>query len=415
MKILHLNENDSMGGAAIATRRLHEGLTEAGIDSTLFVQRKYTSRKDVYTYKSGFQSIINTTSSRYNRFPKIFYPERKKEAYNTGYSLNSLAPVIKEFKPDIIHLHWIADGFININELKRFNIPVVWSLHDMWPFTGGCHYSYDCSKYTFLCGCCPVLCSTKKNDLAFKVFQSRSKSIKNLNLTVVSPSRWLSDSASNSAIFRDSQIATIPHGLNLEIFKPAGKNHSRAIHYIPEDKKIILFGGINPHIDKRKGFHLLEEALNILKNKKELENCELLVFGCEEKMIDFQNAIKTTYSGYIAHDIAMPVTYSAADVMIVPSYQEAFGLTALEAMACGTPVVAFDTTGPKDIVTHKESGYLASPYEPEDLAEGIKWVLKNNSNALNISENARNRVVKEFDVKNVVQKYSELYSKILNN
>lgn len=228
-------------------------------------------------------------------------------------------------------------------------------------------------------------------------------------MTIVGLSKWLAECARKSTLFRDKKVINLPNPIDTTIFKPFDKEKARELWSLPLDKKLVLFGAMGATSDPRKGFVQLSEALNKLVDK----NIELVVFGSSKPKNSQNFGFKTHYLGHLHDDVSLVTLYSAADVMVVPSLQEAFGQTASESMACGTPVVAFGATGLLDIVDHKLNGYLAKPFDTTDLAFGIEWVL-NAPNYNELCKNAREKVIREFDSVVVAKKYIKLYEEILN-
>ena len=295
--------------------------------------------------------------------------------------------------------------------IGKINKPIVWTLHDMWPFTGGCHYDKGCGKYQNKCQKCPLLNSNQENDLSKKIFKQKVTTYKKIeNLTVIGVSKWIADCAKKSELFKNKKIVNLPNLINTEEFEPVSKENARAILNLPIDKKIILFGAMDANSDKRKGYEYLKEALkNISIPKKELE---IVIFGSSKIEIKSEYGIKTRYIGSLSDNLSLKLLYSAADVMVVPSLQETFGQTASESMSCGIPVVSFRSTGLIDIVDHKKNGYLAEPFESEDLIKGIEWILEDKERHKQLSYNARQKVLENFDSEVVIPKYVELYKSI---
>jgi len=207
------------------------------------------------------------------------------------------------------------------------------------------------------------------------------------------------------------RIEVIPHGLDLTRFKPLGKHMARELLSLPQDKKLILSGAIIN--DKNKGFQFLKPALRELAESGWVDRAELIVFGSSKPVNPPDFRLKTLYVGYLHDDVSLRLLYAAADVMIVPSIQEAFGQTASEAMACGTPVVAFGATGLKDIVEHQHNGYLAKPFRTDDLACGIAWVLENKDRHQVLSHHARQKAECEFNQELQARRYLALYEELL--
>jgi len=413
MKPLILNTFDTKGGAARAAHRLHKGLQHIGVDSQMLVQAKFGDDYTVIGPQSILGKGLGFVRPYLDTIPARFHPKWNKILFSTAFLPDNVSSKVVKLDADVINLHWIAGGFLRVETLKRFNKPLIWTLHDMWPFTGGCHYDQECGRYRESCGRCPMLNSSKNWDLSRWIWRRKQKAWKNLNFTVVAPSRWLGDCAKASSLFCDLRVEIIPNGLDSSRFKPFNKRIARELLFLPQDKKLILFGAIDGTSDKRKGFQFLQPAMQALANNEWENEIELIVFGSSKPPNPPELGMKTHYMGHLPGDLSLGLLYAAADVMVVPSIQEAFGQTASEAMACGTPVVAFGATGLLDVVEHKCTGYLAQPFDAEDLANGIAWVIEDEARWQALSHQARQKVEDEFAIESVAQRYAELYKEIL--
>jgi glycosyltransferase involved in cell wall biosynthesis len=412
MKILLLNTNDISGGAAIAAYRLLKGLQQNNVQAQMLVQFKKSDDHSVIGPQTKWQKAFSKIRPIVDSIPARFNRKRKKIIFSPAVLPENILKKIKEINPDIVHLHWIASGFIKIESLAKINKPIIWTLHDMWAFTGGCHYDEECEKYKKNCGYCPILCSNRKNDLSYKILKRKEKFWKNLNLTVVTPSSWLGECAKKSSLFYKTRVEVIPNGIDLNRFKPIDKNIAKNILCLPKDKKLILFGAISALSDKRKGFSLLRGALKKYSSK-ENKDIELIIFGSSRPRNEENLGFKTHYLGQLNDEISLTLVYSAVDAMIVPSIQDNLPNTVMESLACGTPVIAFGIGGIPDMVKHKENGYLAKPFDTTDLANGIEWVLEDKVRWKKLSQNARKKVVNEFDIIKVTNRYVDLYKDIL--
>ncbi|WP_353615522.1 glycosyltransferase family 4 protein [Colwellia sp. PAMC 21821] len=382
------------------------------IDSTMLVQNKMSDDCTVITKVSVKDKILNKLRPTLDAIPVKFYKNKEDSLFSPSFlPFSSVIEMINDINPDIVHLHWVCHGMINVEDIARINVPIVWTLHDDWVFTGGCHIKWDCDKYQNNCGSCPRLGSINENDLSRKVFNRKKKAFSKIDqLIIVGVSHWLKDCAKKSALLKDKKIINLPNPLDTGKYKPFDKDKAKELWCLPKNKKLILFGANSATADINKGFIELCEALAKIKST----DVEFVVFGSSEPKKSQDFGVKTHYLGNVHDDVSLITIYSLADVMVVPSLQEAFGQTASEAMACGTPVVAFGHTGLLDIIDHKVNGYLAQPINTTDLANGIDWVLKSDQyDELCIS--ARNKVVNEFDSKVVAKKYVELYKEILND
>ncbi len=416
MQILHLSTSDIGGGAAIAAYRLHKGLQQLGVASQMLVEKKLSDDRAVFAPNNNLGRALGIIKPTLDSFPLRFYPgcDRTQLTLSLEWLPDGIAPKIAQLAPDIIHLHWIGAGFLKIETLAKFKQPLVWTLDDMWALTGGCHYSQECDRYKVSCGHCPLLQSNQNWDLSRWVWQRKAKAWQNLNLTIVTPSTWLANCASSSSLFKNRRIEVIPYGLNHEQYKPIKRRLARELLKLPQDKQIILFGAIGATSDSRKGFHLLQLALQRLSQSIERQNTEVVIFGSSQPENAIDLGFKAHYLGYLQDAISLAIVYSAANVMIVPSTQEAFGQTASESLACGTPVVCFDTTGLKDVVEHQENGYRAKCFSCEDLANGIAWILQDKQRWQHLSHRAREKVKQEFTLEIQAHRYLNLYHEILS-
>lgn len=410
MKVLIVSSSDEKGGAARAAYRLHEALNCSGVNSQMLVDTKSGDDYKVFTSESNISKGISLIRRILDRMLVNFYTYRSKTYFSPNcIPFSGLIEGINAINPDVVHLHWVNKAMLSMSDIAQIKAPVVWSLHDMWAFTGGCHYDEECGAYKYRCGSCKVLGSTKPNDLSRKIFNKKLKSyVKHENLTVVGLSRWLADCAIKSTLFKKNEVVCVPNPIDTLVYSPLDKNIAREIFRLPIDKKLILFGAMGATSDPRKGYKALCEALVKLKS----DNIELVVFGSSKPKVSEEFKFKTHYLGLLHDDVTLRTLYSAADVMVVPSMQEAFGQTASESMSCGTPVVAFSCTGLLDIVEHLKTGYLAKPFDTTDLANGIEWVLSA-PNYNELSSNARNKVMIEFDSQVVAKRYIKLYENVL--
>jgi len=300
---------------------------------------------------------------------------------------------------------------IKIEDIIKIKAPIVWSLHDMWAFTGGCHYDESCNGFKYRCGNCKVLGSNRKRDLSRKVFKRKEKIFnKRQNIVIVGLSKWLSECSKNSTLLKDKKYINLPNPIDTSIFKPFDKDKARELWNLPKNKKLILFGAINATGDPRKGFKQLSEALQKLNKTNETE---FVVFGSSKPKNAPEFGFKTHYFGRLVDDVSLMTLYSAVDVMLVPSLQENLSNAIMESLACGTLVVAFDIGGNSDMIEHKKNGYLAKSFDTTDFKNGIEWVL-NVNNYDELCKNAREKVIKEFDSKVVAKKYIKLYKDVLN-
>jgi len=411
MKILIVNTFDAQGGAARAAYRLHQALLVEDIDSQMLVQSKSSDDFTVIGSPTKLTRLLATCRSLLDALPVLMYKNRTQTLFSPSWlPFSGIAKKINDLNPDIVHLHWIFGGMFRIEDIAKIKAPIVWSLHDMWAFTGGEHYDEGANDYLASCGYCKVLGSNKANDISRWVFKRKQKTYaKKSNMTIVGLSRWLNDCSKNSTLLKDKAHINLPNPIDTSVYSPLNKTIARDLLRLPQDKKLILFGAMGATSDPRKGYKELKHALSLLK----VNDVELVIFGSNAPKVPEGFNFKTHYLGQLYDDVTLRVLYSAADVMIVPSIQENLSNAIMESLACATPVVGFDVGGNGDMIVHKENGYLATSFDTTDLAEGIEWILSA-PNYEQLSANARNKVLREFDSRVVAKRYVELYESVLD-
>jgi glycosyltransferase involved in cell wall biosynthesis len=419
-KIYHFNTY-LKGGASIAAQRLFDSLIDNGIQSKFFSTNS--------TYKQGYERLtfpseINLVDRVKRKFyARKYYTRLKKylsgrpveyELFSSPELLQNTIFPFKDENRSIIHLHWISEW---IDYTSFFNsipdhMPVVWTLHDMNPFTGGCHYSWSCQKFAEECHTCPQLNNNRQErDLSNYNFKIKEEALRNKQIHIVADSYWLEAQARKSRIFRNAKsFQTIHYGLDFEAFSPIEKKFAKKALGFDETDFILCFGA-DSITNKRKGFQLLTEALK--KVESQLPNAKCLVFGADQENIKRELNIPFVFVGTLNSTNIQSLVYSAADIFVIPSIYEAFGQTALEAMSCGTPVIGFRTGGIPDMVENKINGLLANVEDVDDLKEKILELYQNEGERLNMGMNARTKVVAQFNLDRQAEKYIELYQRLI--
>jgi len=405
MKILILNTSDLHGGAAKAAYRLCLGLRKNGVEAKMLVLNKQSYDPNVIPLHSN--KIIRKFWSKVHPFKKRYFDQKIPE-FSTLFSLNHILSKINKIDPDIIHLHWINGGFFDLRDLKKISIPLVWSLHDMWPFTGGCHYDRDCGQYQSWCEKCPLI---PKNPKTAKYIFNQKMEIFNRkdNLTVIGLSRWLAECSKNSMLFKKFNTVNLPNCIDTNVYKPLEVIELKRNIGIPQDKRVILFSAMNPSIE-RKGFKYLKKAIE----NKTIDETAVIILGKVNDKEFIRLGPRTYVAGNINNERDLAKYYSMADVTVLPSIQENLSNIVMESLSCGTPVVAFNIGGNIDMIEHKRNGYLVKHKDTIDLANGIKWVLENEKRHRKLSRNSRIKIINEFSEKVVIPKYIDLYRKILS-
>ena len=411
INVLHIVAGDLNQGAARGAYWLHKGLISNGVNSIMLNNGKlagesYESIININDF-SYVSKKINFLRSRLDIYFKKTYRNSRDEIFSTGLFGYDFLGLEAYKEADLVHLHWINGGLMNLSILNQIKKPIIWTIRDMWPFTGGCHYSLDCNRYMVECGNCFFLNSKKEKDLSTYLFNRKKKILENKSIEFVGISKWISNEAKKSKILGSENVSTIFNNIDTDVFRPYDKKEIRRELKIETNKSIILVGAINSK-NTWKGFRFLKDALNRLDRDKYV----VLTFG-KINLKDFNEIdLQITNLGFINNDSLLAKIYSLSDVYVTTAIQEAFGKTVVESMSCKTPIVCFNNSGPSDLVVHKKEGYLAKAFSPIDLAEGIQWLV-NNPNYDVICDNARKKALENFDYRVTSKKYSELYKRKL--
>ncbi|HEY8781977.1 MAG TPA: glycosyltransferase family 4 protein [Mucilaginibacter sp.] len=421
MRVTLINTSDAGGGAPAACMRLLKALELKRVEVQMQVQEKKTDEPRV---KSIGDDVISRLKIKFNflyeRLPFIWFKAKDRSvrfALSTadiGTDISGQAAILNA---DILHLHWTNGGYLSINNLKKLfetGKPVVWTLHDMWAFTGGCHYSGGCDHFKNQCGDCWMLRDRDKKDISFAGWMRKNDMFKPAkNIVFVTCSYWLAGVARTSSLLKGFRIETIPNPIDIEIFSPKDKTALRGKWNINLNSKIILFGAANI-LDRRKGITYLVDSLNDLKNNyQDVSDIEIVIFGKNKSFDVSQLPFKVHELNIITSQHDLAELYSLADVFVTPAIEDNLPNTVMEALACGTPVVAFNTGGIPDMVEHKKNGYLAEFKSSADFAAGIHYIL-NSQQKEALGGNARNKVLENFTNEIVASKYMAVYQSILN-
>lgn len=378
MKIVQLQYKLSQSGDF--ARRFHQEYLRAGIESKIL-----SLHTDI-----PLDSDIQTSDRKHRLKAKI---DIKLQKYLTRYADTAQGlfsfPVIgnnickHKFiqNADIIVIHWVLHGFLsikNLHQLAKLGRPIVFILHDMWALTGGCHYSGDCKKYEEECSYCPFFKNHKVIDLARINFKNKKTFYSKYdNIYFVSPSNWLAQCSKRASLTKNIPVFHIPNLLNRRIFKRFDSKFARTVLNIGHNEVILAFGAVSIK-SPYKGWKYLLAALEKLYLTTEKKVTILVFGGGEQGEISEQIPFDCRMMGKIQDEFTMSLIYNAADVFIAPSLNDNLPYTIFESLACGTPVVAFDTGGIPELVKHKQNGYLAEYKNSSDLSTGIEYCLQNN-------------------------------------
>ena len=403
MKILHINQSDISGGAAIAGYRLHQGLLAQGIDSKLLVGNVKTDDPHV--------AAVLRNPRIENQLNRISY----RLGLNYINLLSSFAIPNHQFyqEADILNFHNLHTGYFNYLAIPKLtkSKPAVFTLHDMWSFTGHCAYSYDCDKWKTGCGKClyPDTYPAIKLDNTRLEWKLKNWVYSNSNITIVSPNRWLTEQAKNSMLNR-FPIHHIPNGIDTNSYQPLDKLLCKEILGISKYKKVLLFGAESLK-DSRKGGDLLVKSLQILPESLKSETI-ILTLGNGGESITSDLGMQVISLGYISSDRLKSLAFSAADLFIFPTRADNLPLVLQESMACGTPMVSFDIGGVSDLVRHNITGYLAKSEDTQDFSNSIVKLLEDDQLRQTMNENCRAIAISEYALELQAKRYVELYKNI---
>ncbi|QQS47637.1 MAG: glycosyltransferase [Acidobacteriota bacterium] len=420
MKVWHFSADDVSGGAAIAAWRLHHALLDQGADSTIYV--RFRQVEDEPRIVKLPPRVDPFATSLINRIRNLA-PGLRRRSVVTDYKFNADLPPRVEIDPllesgpdteRVLVLHWMND-FLDIKSMRRIcdrlQSPVIWVIHDLEPFAGGCHYSFGCDSYTRRCGCCPRLGSNDEDDLSRRIWQRKKDLLTGLPITFVAPTSWGEARARESSLFRSHRVERIPLPMDTRIFRPWDRRLARQALNLPAEKKIIFFGATYLD-DSRKGVAELTRALHLLCDMIPRDRVHLVSVGHHGSRLIESLPFEGRSLGHVTNDLLMALIYQAADIFVCPSLADSGPMMISEAMLCATTVVAFNTGIAPDVIETGKTGYLAGLGDVDDLARGMHRLLR----AENLDEmgaRARELAARMHDPATVARQHIDLYRELL--
>lgn len=418
MKILHVSTGDSGGGAARAAYRIHRALLESGIDSRMRVLQSGTGDPTVKSgqHKSLLRRVLDRVDHRLLAREQRGWHTDNPILHTFGQASARLVEELNNSDADILHLHWIS-GMLSVEDIGRLRKPIVWTLHDMWAFCGGEHYAPDDLQARFRVGYRPDnrTAGERGPDLNLRTWEAKQRAWSNQRFTLVSPSHWLASCVRDSALLGKHPVHVVPNPIEPDYpWRPLPQEVARAALNLPTAAKLILMGADGGVRDPRKGGDLLHAAVSRVNEKKQGVDVHLVIYGQDAEPSQKNWPCPVHWMGTVRDDRVLALAYAAADVMVVPSRQDNLPNTAIEAIACGTPVAAFNVGGLPDIVEHMKTGWLAKPFEANDLGDGISnFLTANYKNQL--SEKIRLETLLTFSPQSVCKKYIDIYNNLLKS
>jgi glycosyltransferase involved in cell wall biosynthesis len=411
MRVTMVHEADEgYGGGIMATRNLHFGLKQAGIDSKILCKYKKLESTDSVPFPQS--KLLSKLEPRLQRVTSML-------GLNDIHCLSTFR-IKKEpayVDADVIHIHGVHTGFFNYLALPYLTAekPAILTLHDMWPFTGHCSYSYDCERFKIGCGRCPypeIYPSIKRDNTRLE-WKLKNWVYHNSNLTIIAPSHWLIECARQSMLAA-LPIHHIPYGINTDVYKPLDKYQYRELFGLPPKKNVLLFGAmrLNGMEGVRKGADLVIKALQSLPKTLKSQT-SLLLLGQGGDRVSEAVGIDSVNLGYLGNERLKAIAYNTADLVLLPSRRDNLPLISMETISCGTPVVAFRVGGIPDVVRPQVTGYLAEPENVKDFNAGIVQLLEDQNLRQSMAQNCRTIALNEYSMEAHVDRHIELYRKII--
>jgi len=410
MRIAFVNTFNDRGGAAKAAFRLFSGVyEEQGVIARFFSRENATGHPGVVADRSRLTALFGDQASVFDQKGlKRRHPGRERVPFSVNRIPDTVHETILAFEPDLVHLHWPHAGFMRLESLAKLGVPLVWTLHDMWAFTGVCHYAGDCRKYMAGCGACPRLKSADRDDVSARVFARKRALYPGLDIHVVCPSAWLAGLAGKSRLLGGVPATVIPNCLDEKVFSPAkgggDKAEARAALGLPRQGRLVLFGADAALSDPRKGGRELVRAFAQAAPER-APGARLVVFGDEEETPPAPGVLVL---GRIDGEETLARLYAACDLYAFPSLEDNLPNTVMEASSCGAPVAAYATGGVPEMVIPGVTGYLAPTGDMAAFLDAVFTAL-DDPGLTRLGENARKRAASLYARDAVVSRHLELY------
>lgn len=379
MKVLHVNAFDGGGGAARAAMRLHEGLLAHGVESRFVTVKPGPGEGGAFSPLSKRQQLAALAKRQAAmRIAALQKAPTNPLIHSLGLFPSGLGRWINASDADVVNLHWVCAEALSLREIARIRKPIVWTMHDMWPFMGAEHYDDldQPGRWRSPYAAANRPASHRGPDLDRLTWARKARAWADTTFHLVAPSRWLAGCAKESALMGRQSCDVIHNPLDTQAFAPIDRTEARRLLGLPVDRKLILFGALGATSDLRKGYDLLIAALKEFELLDSGSGAEVLVFGGPRSGSVPGIGLKSHFLGHFQDELSLRAVYSAADVFVAPSRQDNLPNTVVEAAACGVPTVAFDIGGMPDIVSDGETGVLAPAFDTAALGAGIHRLIE---------------------------------------
>lgn len=418
MRVLLINTSERIGGAAISCGRLMEALREYGIKVKMLVRDKQTDEIAVVSLPHSWRLLWTFLWERLRIWMANGFHRQNLFKVDIANAGNDVTQFPEFQQADIIHLHWINQGMLSLNGIRKIidsGKPIVWTMHDMWPCTGICHHARTCEGYLHDCGNCQYLLKPSAHDLSYKVYQKKKKILSGHHINYVTCSLWMEQQARKSSLLQGQAIVSIPNPINTHIFRPSNKQEARERCGLPQDMKLILFGSVKI-TDKRKGvLYFIDSCKLLAEQHPELkEQIGVVVLGNRSEYLTNQLPFKVFPQEFLMDVHRIADLYNSVDLYATPSLEENLPNTIMEAMACGVPCVGFNVGGIPEMIDHLHNGYVADYKSTEDFTNGIYWLL-NTPDYEQMSAEATRKVQTHYSTRVIAQKYIKVYNKLLGS
>lgn len=412
VRVVQVSTYGSIGGAARAARRLHAALRAARVDSVFLARHRAGSDPDVVLPATIGERLASRLAPAFDRLA-LRALAGEPEAFSLPLLPDAVPAETRRLGAALVHLHWVQHAFVGVGSVARFGVPVIWTLHDSWTLTGGCHVPGPCQRYRERCGACPALGSGRERDLSRWLWARKRRAWRAADLTFVAPTRWLAERARASSLLGGRRVEVIPNAVELDRFRPIDRTQARRRLGLPEDgRHVVLFGAYGGLGSANKGFDLLGAALGELARAGDLP-LRLLLFGSPGTAQ--VPGVPVTNLGILSDDEAVALANACADVVAVPSRQEAFCFGVAEAQACARPVVAFRVSGIPELIEDGRTGVLAEPFEVPSLARALRGVLSDPERAARLSADGRAQAEASYAPASQARRHAALYAEILES